>query len=475
VTEFTSLGLAEPILRAVSAEGYTSPTPIQAKVIPAMLEGKDVLGIAQTGTGKTAAFVLPILHALQSDHRPADPKTCKTLILSPTRELAAQIADNVRVYGRQTRPSVAVVVGGARIPVQVKALSNGNDIVVATPGRLLDLIDSKVVRLDAVRTVVLDEADQMFDLGFMPQIKKIMRFLPKKRQTVLLSATMPKTVRDLAQAFLHNPLEVTVTPNSKPIDRIDQKVMMVTAGNKRTVLVDYLARPEVERAVVFTRTKRGADKVCKHLDMFGFAAAAIHGNKSQNQRTRSLNGFRNGKVSILVATDIAARGIDVDGVSHVVNFELPNVAEAYVHRVGRTARAGRSGEALTLCDNTERGLLRDIERLIKRKIDVSDAPEASGRTPVAPEERASHDAPEEKPHPSARKPRRRKPSANGKRADAGGGNGQNQQRQARGKAPGKPGGRSFGKPNGNKAKPQGGNRSAANRGQRRGRKPAAAA
>jgi ATP-dependent RNA helicase RhlE len=471
VTDFSSLGLAEPILRAVSAEGYTSPTPIQAKVIPAMMQGTDVLGIAQTGTGKTAAFVLPILNALQQHMRPAQPKACRTLILSPTRELAAQIADNIRVYGKHTRPSVAVVVGGARIPAQIKALANGNDIVVATPGRLLDLVKNKAARLDAVETVVLDEADQMFDLGFMPQIKKIMAQLPKKRQTVLLSATMPKTVRDLAQAFLFKPLEVTVTPNSKPIDRIDQKVLMVPAGSKRDVLVDYLARDGVERAVVFTRTKRGADKVCKHLDMFGFAAAAIHGNKSQNQRTRSLNGFRSGKVSILVATDIAARGIDVDGVSHVVNYELPNVAEAYVHRVGRTARAGRSGEALTLCDNTERGLLRDIERLIKRKIDVAETPEASGRTVVAPEERASYEVPEEKPRPTSRKPRRRKPQGNGQKQDGG----QNAGRPARGNKArsGKPQGGGQGRGQGGAqrdAKPGNGQRR-----QKRNRRPAAAA
>lgn len=414
MTEFSSLSLAEPILRAISDEGYTTPTPIQAEVIPAMLEGDDVLGIAQTGTGKTAAFVLPILNAINENHLPAKPKTCKALILAPTRELAAQIGDNIKTYGKHSRPSVAVIVGGAKIPPQIKQLGKGADIVVATPGRLLDHISSKAFRLNETHTVVLDEADQMFDLGFMPQIKRIMGYLPKQRQTVLLSATMPKAVRGLAQEFLNDPVEVTVTPNSKPIDRIDQKVMMVNAGLKREVLVDYLANSNMDRAIVFTRTKRGADKVCDHLDAFGFAAAAIHGNKSQNQRVRSLDGFRKGKVTVLVATDIAARGIDIDEVSHVVNYELPNVPEAYVHRVGRTARAGRSGEAIALCDGTERRLLRDIERLIKRKIDVAEKPEPSGRERVPAEERKI--AQEEKPArgrsngPRRQRPGGRKPS-----------------------------------------------------------------
>jgi len=414
VTEFGSLGLAEPILRAISAEGYTTPTPIQAKVIPAMLAGSDILGIAQTGTGKTAAFTLPILHALCDDPMPAKQRTCKALILAPTRELAAQIGDNIRAYGKHSRPSVAVIVGGAKVPPQIKALAKGVDIVVATPGRLLDHVTSKNLKLDTTTKVVLDEADQMFDLGFMPQIKRIMGHLPSKRQTMLLSATMPRQVRDLAQNYLHKPVEVTVTPNSKPIERIDQTVVMVPSANKREVLVDYLATPDMERAIVFTRTKRGADKVCKHLVSYGFAAAAIHGNKSQNQRVRSLDAFRTGKVTVLVATDIAARGIDIDDVSHVVNYELPNVAEAYVHRVGRTARAGKSGQAVALCDNSERGLLRDIERLIKLKISVVDRPAASGRRIVPEEEWLVLQQPE----PVQHKPRRRKPARNRSNAAA---------------------------------------------------------
>lgn len=431
MTDFTSLGLAEPILRAISDEGYTTPTPIQAKVIPSMMDGSDILGIAQTGTGKTAAFVLPILNALCDEPMPAQHRTCKALIIAPTRELAAQIGDNIRAYGKYSRPSVAVIVGGAKIPPQIKALAKGVDIVVATPGRLLDHVASKNLRLDATTKVVLDEADQMFDLGFMPQIKRIMGYLPKKRQTMLLSATMPKQVRALAQVFLNNPIEVTVTPNSKPIDRIDQKVVMLKTADKRAVLVDYLATPDMERAIVFTRTKRGADKVCKHLEMYGFASAAIHGNKSQNQRVRSLDAFRKGKVNVLVATDIAARGIDVDDVSHVVNFELPNVAEAYVHRVGRTARAGKSGQAVALCDGAERGLLRDIERLIKRKIDVVERPADSGLKVVPEEERQVLQQPE----PAQRKPRRRKPV--GKRNEGGGKNssGRPPQRNRRNRKP----------------------------------------
>ncbi len=428
MNSFDTLGLAEPILRAIASEGYTAPTPIQAKVIPAMMAGSDIVGIAQTGTGKTAAFVLPILNAVNAAALPAKPKTCKALILAPTRELAAQIADNVRVYGRHTRPSVAVIVGGAKIPPQIKALSQGVDIVVATPGRLLDHMSSRAFRVDATTTIVLDEADQMFDLGFMPQIKRIMAGLPAKRQTVLLSATMPKAVRALAQEFLKKPVEFTVTPNSKPIDRIDQKVMLVPAGAKRAVLIDYLSQPDVDRAIVFTRTKRGADKVCKYLDAAEFASAAIHGNKSQNQRTRSLDAFRKGKVTILVATDIAARGIDVDDISHVVNFELPNVPEAYVHRIGRTARAGKSGQAVALCDGSERGLLRDIEKLIKRQIEVVPAPAPTERSKAAVEANAAKGEVEEA-RPARGKPQQRR---NGPRKASG--NGANHgQRNAQGK------------------------------------------
>jgi ATP-dependent RNA helicase RhlE len=368
--QFSELGLAEPILRAVSGEGYTNPTPIQAEVIPAMLDGRDLIGIAQTGTGKTAAFVLPLLNAVLADKRRAEPKTCKALILVPTRELAKQVSDSIRTYGRNMRLSQAVVVGGVKPSPQVRTLAPGVDIVIATPGRLEDHMRGGAIRLDRTGVAVLDEADQMLDLGFMPAIRRILGKIPATRQTVLLSATMPKPIRALASDFLSSPAEIAVTPASRPIELIDQSVRFVNSGAKRDLLVDVLGGKGVERAIVFTRTKHGADKVCKFLEQAGLRSAALHGNKSQGQRERALGAFRDGKVKVLVATDIAARGIDIDGVSHVVNYELPNVPEAYVHRIGRTARAGASGTAIAFCDVAERGLLRDIERLTGQKLAV---------------------------------------------------------------------------------------------------------
>ena len=365
---FTDLGLAETVLKAVEAEGYTKPTPIQAQVIPAMLDGRDVLGTAQTGTGKTAAFVLPLLNRLADDHQRPPPKSCGTLILAPTRELAAQIADSVRAYGKYGRQSVAVVVGGVKPGPQIKAMARGVDILVATPGRLMDHMQGGAIRLDQTTTVILDEADQMLDLGFMPAIRKIMSKVPSKRQTALLSATMPKPIRALANDFLNNPVEVAVATVAKPIELIDQRVMLVDRSAKRRILIDIVGASDVERAIVFTRTKRGADKVQRSLADAGLSAAAIHGNKSQNQRTKTLDAFKNGNVTILVATDIAARGIDVENISHVINFELPNIPESYVHRIGRTARAGKSGVAVSLCDGAEREYLRDIEKLVGYKI-----------------------------------------------------------------------------------------------------------
>jgi ATP-dependent RNA helicase RhlE len=373
--QFNELGLAETLLRAIQAEGYDKPTPIQSKVIPAMMDGRDVLGTAQTGTGKTAAFVLPILNRVAdriANSQPrSTPKHCGALIVAPTRELAQQIAESIQTYGRHVRPSVAVVVGGLKPGPQIKALARGVDIVVATPGRLLDHMSTGAVRLGQTTTVILDEADQMMDLGFLPAIRKIMGKLPRERQVALLSATMPKPIRALANDFLRDPVEIAVAQVAKPIETIDQNVIMLDRAAKRRVLANLLCEPDVERAIVFTRTKRGADKVTADLVKAGLSCAAIHGNKSQSQRQRALKSFKTGQITILVATDIAARGIDVDGVSHVVNFELPNVPEAYVHRIGRTARAGKSGIAISLCDNTERGLLRDIERLIGRKIDAT--------------------------------------------------------------------------------------------------------
>ena len=371
MTTFSDLGLAEVILRAVAEEGYTHPTPIQANVIPAIMEGHDVLGIAQTGTGKTAAFVLPILHSLTlNKERPAE-RTCKALILAPTRELANQIGQAIRDYGRILRPTVAVIVGGAAQGPQIRALMRGVDVVVATPGRLLDHLGTGAIKLFGTHLVVLDEADQMLDMGFIPAIRRIMGLLPLKRQTMLLSATMPPAIRGLANDFLRSPKEISVAPSSRPVERIDQRVILMEAGAKRDALVSVLAAQDVERAIVFTRTKRGADRVEAHLDSAGLSAGAIHGNKSQSQRERALAAFRDGRIKILVATDIAARGIDVDGVTHVVNYELPNIPESYVHRIGRTARAGASGIAISFCDASERAFLRDIEKLIGRPIESS--------------------------------------------------------------------------------------------------------
>jgi len=364
LTHFSDLGLAEPLLRAVAAEGHAHPTPIQSRAIPLVLNGRDVLGIAQTGTGKTAAFVLPVLDRLVRAPAPPVEKGCRALILVPTRELAAQVIEGLRSYGRYLSIRSTMVIGGAKPSPQVRALARGVDIIVATPGRLLDHLGSGAVRLNGAEAVVLDEADHMLDLGFLPAIRRIMKAVPEHRQTMLLSATMPKAIRALAADFLNDPAEVSVAPAARPIERIAQSVMHVAAGDKRTVLVDVLGQPQVARAIVFTRTKRGADRVTEHLERAGLPAMAIHGDRSQSQRTKALAGFRGGQVSILVATDIAARGIDVDDVSHVINFDLPNVPEAYVHRIGRTARAGKAGTAISLCDPTEHGLLRDIERLI---------------------------------------------------------------------------------------------------------------
>jgi ATP-dependent RNA helicase RhlE len=369
LTQFNELGLADPILRALEDAGYTQPTPIQREVIPALLEGRDVMGIAQTGTGKTAAFVLPILHRLAEFRKRPAPKTCRALILSPTRELSAQIRDNLQNYSSHMRLSSALVVGGLKAGPQVKMLARGVDVVVATPGRLLDLVRSGALRLDEVQTLVLDEADQMLDLGFIPAIRDIVSRLPKERQTALLSATMPKPIKALAHDLLTDPKQISVAPASRPIERIEQSVVLMPRESKRDLLLELMSDRSVERSIVFTRTKRGADRVNKHLVQFGLKSAAIHGDKSQGQRVKALDGFKAGSVKILVATDIAARGIDVDDVSHVVNFELPNIPESYVHRIGRTARAGKTGVAVSLCDPTEYEYLCDIEKLTGVEID----------------------------------------------------------------------------------------------------------
>jgi len=367
-TTFDGLGLAEPLLRALHAEKHSTPTPIQAQAIPHLLDGQDLLGIAQTGTGKTAAFTLPILHALAETRQKS--RTPRALILAPTRELAVQIGERLGAYGQFTGLRHVVIFGGVSQNPQVRALQRGVDIVVATPGRLLDLHQQGHARLDRVSMLVLDEADRMLDMGFVRDVRKIVAALPAERQSLLFSATMPKDVARLAQEILHNPVRVEVTPEVVTVDRIDQRVHFVEASAKRALLVRMLDDPELSRVIVFTRTKHGANRVAEQLEKAGIPADALHGNKSQNARQRALDSFRSGDIRVLVATDIAARGIDVAQVTHVINFELPNVAESYVHRIGRTARAGAEGIAISFCDPSERGFLRDIERLTKRPMTV---------------------------------------------------------------------------------------------------------
>ena len=379
MTDFTNLGLATPILKALANEGYTTPTPIQAKAIPHILAGRDLVGIAQTGTGKTAAFALPMLHRFAAERRDAGPTGCRALILSPTRELASQIAESFRVYGRHLGLSVAVAFGGVSIGAQIRSLAHGVDILVATPGRLLDLVGQRKARLDRVEIFVLDEADRMLDMGFIRDIRRLVRALPVKRQSLFFSATMPAEIGRLAQDLLRDPERVAVTPEATTVERVDQRVIFVETSEKRRLLVSLLGEPGFGRTLVFTRTKHGADKVVRHLTGAGIDAAAIHGNKSQGQRERALAGFRNGRPRVLVATDIASRGIDVDDVTHVVNFDVPADPESYVHRIGRTARAGAAGVAISLCGSEERANLRDIERLIRQPIPAT----RSGAAPAA--------------------------------------------------------------------------------------------
>jgi ATP-dependent RNA helicase RhlE len=372
---FDDLGLAQPILKALHASGYDTPTPIQMQAIPPLLEGRDLCGIAQTGTGKTAAFALPSLHRFATNIKPRIPYGCRMLVLSPTRELAAQIAEKFRDYGKYLGLQVQCVFGGMPIFTQKKKLQPGVDILVATPGRLLDLIEQRAVSLKDVEIFVLDEADQMMDLGFIHALKRIDLLLPKQRQSLFFSATMPKAIAELGNRFLNNPVRVSVTPESTTAERVEQYVTFVTQGEKQALLNHRLKDESIDRALVFTRTKHGADRVVRHLAGAGIKSAAIHGNKSQGQRTAAMQGFRHGHLKVLVATDIAARGIDVPGVSHVFNFELPNVPEQYVHRIGRTARAGADGQAYSFVADDERAYLKDIERLTKIRLKQIGLPE----------------------------------------------------------------------------------------------------
>ena len=375
MSNFSDLGLVEPLLSALVAAGYTQPTPIQEQAIPYVLAGKDVQGIAQTGTGKTAAFALPILQRLLANRKHPGKKGTRVLVMAPTRELASQIAESFRTYAAGSPIRVALMFGGVPKPKQARAMDNGVDILVATPGRLLDHLNDRAVNLGNVEILVLDEADHMLDLGFIVPIRKIASHIPAQRQCLFFSATMPKEISSLAGALLRDPVHVAVTPVATTAERVEQSVVFVEAPRKRALLSSILKRKDMGRTLVFTRTKHGADKVVQHLEAAGQPAAAIHGNKSQGQRERALAAFKNGTVRVLIATDIAARGIDVDGVTHVINFDLPNVPESYVHRIGRTARAGHTGTAISFCDSTERAHLRGIEKLIRARLPVAE-PEA---------------------------------------------------------------------------------------------------
>ncbi len=388
MTSFNDFGLVEPITRALVDEKYVTPTPIQAQTIPLVLQSRDVIGIAQTGTGKTAAFALPILHHLYTKRLRPEKKSCRVLVLSPTRELSGQISDSFRAYGRHMRPlSVALAIGGVPINRQVRSLAHGVEVLVATPGRLIDLVNQRALTLNQVEILVLDEADRMLDMGFIHDIKRIVAMLRKERQTLFFSATMPQEITRLADAMLRDPARVAVTPPASTVERVEQRVILTDKSAKPNLLVEVLKTETTDRVLVFTRTKHGADKVVRALQKSGFGAEAIHGNKSQNQRERVLADFREGKLRILIATDIAARGIDVDGVSHVVNYDLPNIPESYVHRIGRTARAGADGIAISFCDHEEAPFLRDIERMIRMSI-----PSTDKRTGERPAHKQGHQA-----------------------------------------------------------------------------------
>ncbi|MEJ0013591.1 MAG: DEAD/DEAH box helicase [Bauldia sp.] len=373
MTLFTELGLAEPITRAITEEKYEKPTPIQAAAIPPALEGRDVIGIAQTGTGKTAAFALPILHRLAAANEKLLPKAPRVVVLCPTRELGGQIVDSFHTYGRHMRLKTMLAIGGVPIGKQIRALAAGVDILVATPGRLLDLSNERAVSFDRVTVLVLDEADRMLDMGFIRDIRKIVAMIPKARQTLFFSATMPSEIADLAKQMLRDPVTVAVTPAATTVELIEQRAIRTDRAGKPRLLADILNKEAVDRALVFTRTKHGADRVVRSLNDAGIPAEAIHGNKTQGNRERTMAAFRAGKIRTLVATDIAARGIDVDGVSHVINYDLPNIPETYVHRIGRTARAGASGIAISLVSSDEMPFLRDIEKLIRRQVPMAGA------------------------------------------------------------------------------------------------------
>jgi ATP-dependent RNA helicase RhlE len=399
---FSDFGLNPLILKALNAKGYTQPTPIQQQSIPGVMSGRDLLGIAQTGTGKTAAFALPILHRLAMNRKAAPKGGCRCLVLSPTRELATQIAESFRLYGAELGFSVATIFGGVSAGPQIKSLARGIDIIVAAPGRLLDHLGQGACKLSGLEIFVLDEADQMLDMGFIVPIRKIVKYLPRERTNLFFSATMPQDIGKLAGELLNDPLKVSVAPQATTAERVNQQVVMIEAGRKKGLLIELFQRPDFRRVLVFTRTKRGADKVTRILEGAGVKAQAIHGNKSQNQRERALQEFKQGDVRALVATDIAARGIDISSVTHVVQYELPDVPEQYVHRIGRTARAGKDGSAVAFCADDERGLLRDVERVTRQKIPSIDRRGDAALGALA----ASSPEPKAESHADPRRPQR---------------------------------------------------------------------
>lgn len=368
--QFRSLAIIEPILQAIEEEGYQTPTPIQAEAIPLILDGNDLLGCAQTGTGKTAAFAIPVLQLLNAVKTNEKKRKIRSLIITPTRELAIQIGESFKAYGRHTGLTSTVIFGGVNQNPQTASLQKGIDILIATPGRLLDLMNQGHLHLRNIEFFVLDEADRMLDMGFIHDIRKILAELPKKKQSLFFSATMPPEITRLAASILHNPVEVSVTPVSSTVEIINQQIFFVDKGNKNNLLVHLLKNQDIKTALVFTRTKHGADKVVKYLLKHDITAAAIHGNKAQNARQRALTNFKEQTMRVLVATDIAARGIDVDELEYVINFDMSNIAETYVHRIGRTGRAGAKGTAISFCDAEEKEYLRDVEKLIAKKIPV---------------------------------------------------------------------------------------------------------
>jgi len=403
MTTFADLGLSEQLLKALALTNLTTPTPIQEQAIPHIMAGSDLMGLAQTGTGKTAAFGLPLLHRILDIGHPPGPRNVRALILAPTRELVTQIADNLTTFTKGTPAKVTTVVGGASIFRQSERLAKGTDVLVATPGRLIDLLERGDVKLDQCGYLVLDEADHMLDMGFIHSLRKIAKYIPLRRQTMLFSATMPKDIEELASTYLRNPIKVQVSPPGKPADKVTQAVHFMPQGDKAKILEGYLKEHPGERCIVFGRTKHGSEKLMKLLVTWGFKAGSIHGNKSQNQRDRTLQEFRAGEVEVLVATDVAARGIDIPGVKHVYNYDMPNVAENYVHRIGRTARAGTEGRAIAFCAPAEMGEFRDIEKLLKKAIPVvGGAPWSGDAIAAAPKPGQNRGArPQHKPRGNA--------------------------------------------------------------------------